>query len=162
MTQEALDRFQSEKLKMNFLLFDEIEKASDSFWQLLLGILDKGVLTLGDNTKVDLSQTVVLMTSNLGATELSRLVTGGIGFAPTLPLLGGEENLSQKIFRVALDAARRRFSPEFMNRIDKVIVFRSLIREHLLQILELELNEVYERIATSQETRRSLWVARPK
>jgi ATP-dependent Clp protease ATP-binding subunit ClpB len=152
-TQEALSQFYTEGLRMSFLLFDEIEKASDALWQLLLGMLDKGVLTLGDNTKVDLSHTVVFMTSNLGASEMSRLFSSGIGFAPVLPATGGEQSLAQKIFRVAVDSARRRFSPEFMNRIDKVIVFQSLNREHLHQILDLELNDVYERILSSQGER---------
>ena len=61
-------------------LFDEIEKASDSLWQLLLGILDKATLTLGDNRRVDFSKTIVVMTSNLGAREMTELISGGIGF----------------------------------------------------------------------------------
>jgi ATP-dependent Clp protease ATP-binding subunit ClpA len=153
LTQESLEQFHSDKLKLNFLLFDEIEKASDALWQLLLGILDKGILTLGDNTKVDLSHTVVFMTSNLGASEMTRLVTGGIGFAPVTPAPGSEQSLEQKLFRVAVEAARRRFSPEFMNRIDKVIVFHRLSQEHLRQILDLELEEVNKRIAASQGER---------
>ena len=152
LTQEAIDRFQTETLKLNFLLFDEIEKASDSLWQLLLGILDKGVLTLGDNAKVDLSRTIVFMTSNLGAGEMSRLIGGGIGFAPSTPS-EGESSLGQRMFRVAVDAAKRRFSPEFMNRIDKVIVFRSLTSENLRQILDLELSDVYKRILSAQAER---------
>jgi ATP-dependent Clp protease ATP-binding subunit ClpA len=148
-TQEALDQFHTDTLKMGFLLFDEIEKASDTLWQLLLGILDKAVLKLGDNSRVDLGRTVVLMTSNLGAGEMGRLVRGSIGFAPA-PAAESEDSLARNMFRVAVDAARRRFSPEFMNRLDKVIVFRTLTREHLRQILELELNEVYARIISSQ------------
>src|SRR5258706_13341876 len=81
-TQETLEQYHTDKLKISFLLFDEIEKASDALWQLLLGILDKGVLTLGDNRKVNLSRTIIFMTSNLGASEMTRLMTGGIGFAP--------------------------------------------------------------------------------
>ena len=81
-TQEALGQFHTEKLKLSFLLFDEIEKASDSLWQLLLGILDKATLTLGDNRRVDLSQTMIFMTSNLGGGEITELMTGGLGFAP--------------------------------------------------------------------------------
>jgi ATP-dependent Clp protease ATP-binding subunit ClpB len=149
-TSEALEQFYTEKLKLSFLLFDEIEKASDALWQLLLGILDKGVLTLGDNSKVDLSHTMVFMTSNLGASEMSRLMGGGIGFAPASSTEESARGLEQKIFRVAVEAARRRFSPEFMNRIDKVIVFRTLTRDHLRRILDLELNEVYARILSSQ------------
>jgi ATP-dependent Clp protease ATP-binding subunit ClpB len=148
-TQESIDRFQTETLKLNFLLFDEIEKASDALWQLLLGILDKGVLTLGDNTKVDLSHTVVFMTSNLGAGEMGRLTGGGIGFAPTQPSQG-ESGLAQRMFRVAIEAAKRRFSPEFMNRIDRVIVFRALTPDDLRKILDLELLGIHNRILSTQ------------
>jgi len=81
-TQEALAQYHTEKLKISFLLFDEIEKASDALWQLLLGILDKATLTLGDNRRVDLSQTMIFMTSNLGGVEITELMTGGLGFAP--------------------------------------------------------------------------------
>ena len=84
-TQEALAQYHTEKLKISFLLFDEIEKASDALWQLLLGILDKATLTLGDNRRVDLSQTMIFMTSNLGGGEITELMTGGMGFAPTVP-----------------------------------------------------------------------------
>ena len=82
LTQEALNQWHTEKLKLSILLFDEIEKASDSLWQLLLGILDKATLTLGDNRRVDLSQCIIIMTSNLGASEMSNMVDGGLGFAP--------------------------------------------------------------------------------
>ena len=87
------------------MLFDEIEKASDALWQLLLGILDKATLTLGDNRKVDFSQTMIFMTSNLGAKEMSELITGSIGFAPAERDRCGDD-LDQKIYRTALEAAR--------------------------------------------------------
>ena len=82
LTQEALNQWHTEKLKLSILLFDEIEKASDSLWQLLLGILDKATLTLGDNRRVDLSQCVIVMTSNLGACEMNELINGTMGFCP--------------------------------------------------------------------------------
>jgi ATP-dependent Clp protease ATP-binding subunit ClpA len=151
-TQEKLDHFHIDKLKLSFILFDEIEKASDTLWQLLLGILDKATLTLGDNRKVDFSRTIVVMTSNLGASEMSRLATGGIGFAPK-PISDSTANIDRKIYRVALDAAKRKFSPEFMNRIDKVVVFRTLNRDQLYQILDLELAEVQRRILATQQER---------
>jgi ATP-dependent Clp protease ATP-binding subunit ClpA len=119
----------------------------------LLGILDKATLTLGDNRKVDLSHTIVFMTSNLGASEMSRLATGGIGFAPQPSVLHHAEEMDRKIYRVAVDAAKRKFSPEFMNRIDKVVVFRTLNREQLQQILNLELAEVQRRILSTQQER---------
>ncbi len=83
LTQEALNQWHTEKLKLTLLLFDEIEKASDALWQLLLGILDKATLTLGDNRRVDLSQCLIVMTSNLGAHEMDDLMTGGLGFGNT-------------------------------------------------------------------------------
>jgi ATP-dependent Clp protease ATP-binding subunit ClpA len=144
LTQDRIDGRHTDKLKLAFVLFDEIEKASDALWQLLLGILDKATLTLGDNRKVDFSRTIVFMTSNLGASEMSRLTTGGIGFAPKAA--PDPADIDRKIYRVAVDAAKQRFSPEFMNRIDKVIVFRTLAREHLRKILDIELERVQTRI----------------
>src|SRR6201996_1052723 len=144
LTQEALNQWHTEKLKLSILLFDEIEKASDALWQLLLGILDKATLTLGDNRRVDLSQCVIVMTSNLGAAEMNEMINGSMGFAQLPAQM--DAKLDQKIDRTAVEAARRKFSPEFMNRIDKVVVFRMLRREHLEQILEIELGMVQQRI----------------
>ena len=144
LTQEALNQWHTDKLKLSLLLFDEIEKASDSLWQLLLGILDKATLTLGDNRRVDLSQCVIIMTSNLGAGEMNELITGGMGFAQKPNQV--DTKLDDKITRTAVDAARRKFSPAFMNRIDKAVVFKTLKPEHLEQILEIELGMVQQRI----------------
>jgi ATP-dependent Clp protease ATP-binding subunit ClpA len=144
LTQEALNQWHTEKLKLSILLFDEIEKASDALWQLLLGILDKATLTLGDNRRVDLSQCLIVMTSNLGASEMNELINGTMGFAQVPATM--DVRLDEKINRTAVDAARRKFSPEFMNRIDKIVVFRTLRPEHLQQILEIELGLVQQRI----------------
>jgi ATP-dependent Clp protease ATP-binding subunit ClpB len=143
-TQEALAASHTDKLKLSFLLFDEIEKASDALWQLLLGILDKATLTLGDNRRVDLSQTVIFLTSNLGGGEITDLMNGGMGFVqPTdKPVTG----LNEKIERTAIEAARRKFSPEFMNRLDKVVVFHPLKRNQLEEVLEIELENVQKRV----------------
>ncbi len=146
LTQENLDKYHTENDKITFVLFDEIEKASDALWQLLLGILDKATLTLGDNRKVDFSRCMICLTSNLGAKEMSELITGSIGFAPARGRGMIEDEVDQKIYRTASEAAKRKFSPEFMNRIDKVVVFRSLKEHHLRQILELELGLVQNRI----------------
>jgi ATP-dependent Clp protease ATP-binding subunit ClpB len=147
LTQEALNQWHTEKLKLSILLFDEIEKASDALWQLLLGILDKATLTLGDNRRVDLSQCIIIMTSNLGASEMSSLVEGGLGFAQKPNQV--DAALDEKINRTAIEAARRKFTPEFMNRIDKAVVFTTLRPEHLEQILEIELGMVQQRILVS-------------
>ena len=150
LSQENLDRYHTEDTKLSFVLFDEIEKASDALWQLLLGILDKATLTLGDNQHVDFSRTVIVMTSNLGGREISELISGKIGFAPAhFSLNTGETEVEEKIYHTALEAARRKFSPEFMNRIDKVVVYRPLKQYHLRQIVDLELQAVQDRIMHS-------------
>lgn len=151
LSQEHLDRFHTSDTQLSLVLFDEIEKASDALWSLLLGILDKATLTLGDNRRVDFSRTVIVMTSNLGAREMSDLIAGGIGFASGQKSTNG--HLDQKINRTAVEAARRKFSPEFMNRIDKVVVFGSLDEQHLREILELELKAVQERIMSTASTK---------
>ena len=143
-TQEALAAHHSDKLKLSFLLFDEIEKASDALWQLLLGMLDKATLTLGDNRRVDLSQTVIFMTSNLGGGDITELMAGGYGFIESDDK--PKTNLDQKAERTAVEAARRKFSPEFMNRLDKLVVFHSLQREQLEQVLDIELGMVQKRV----------------
>jgi ATP-dependent Clp protease ATP-binding subunit ClpB len=151
LTQEALNQHWTENLKLSILLFDEIEKSSDSLWQLLLGILDKATLTLGDNRRVDLSQCIIVMTSNLGAADMMQLQEGGgLGFQAKKLVI--DEKYDEKIQRTAVEAARRKFTPEFMNRIDKTVVFKTLRDEHLKEILEIELTAVQARIwfATTQ------------
>ena len=150
LTQEALNQWFTEKLKLSILLFDEIEKASDSLWQLLLGILDKATLTLGDNRRVDLSQCIIIMTSNLGAGEMMNLADGGFGFAPQA--FEVDEKFDDKIQRTAVEAAQRKFTPEFMNRIDKVVVFKTLRDQHLSQILDIELGMVQQRVLMAAGT----------
>ncbi|HEX6465952.1 MAG TPA: AAA family ATPase [Terriglobales bacterium] len=160
LTQEALNQWHTEKIKLSLLLFDEIEKASDSLWQLLLGILDKATLTLGDNRRVDLSQCVIIMTSNLGAGEMNDLIGGGMGFGRKQTQV--DTKLDEKITRTAVEAARRKFSPEFMNRIDKVVVFKTLKSEHLEQILEIELGMVQQRILQATGNAQFVFSCTPK
>src|SRR6202790_3495878 len=143
-TQEELSKSHTEKLKLSFLLFDEIEKASDALWQLLLGILDKATLTLGDNRRVDLSQTVIFLTSNLGGGEITELMNGGMGFIQ--PGDKPADGLDQKVERTAVEAARRKFSPEFMNRLDKVVCFHPLKKEQLQEVLDIELGQAHIRV----------------
>jgi ATP-dependent Clp protease ATP-binding subunit ClpB len=143
-TQEALAASHHEHLKLSFLLFDEIEKASDALWQLLLGMLDKATLTLGDNRRVDLSQTMIFLTSNLGSGQIADLMQGGMGFVQ--PNDKTTTGLHEKVERAAVEAARRKFSPEFMNRLDKIVVFHPLKREDLDEVLEIELSNVQKRV----------------
>ncbi len=147
LSQDALNQYQTETVKLSFVLFDEIEKASDALWNLLLGILDKATLTLGDNRKVDFSKALIFMTSNIGAAEMSSLVSRKLGFSAA-PL--NDRNcapaLTAKLAHAGVEAARRRFTPEFLNRLDKIVVFKSLGDEELNRIIDVELELVQQRI----------------
>src|SRR5882724_3526382 len=147
LAQEVLNQYQTDSMKLSFILFDEIEKASDALWNLLLGILDKATLTLGDNRKVDFSNALIFMTSNIGAAEMSSLVSPKLGFG-TAPL--NDRNcapaLSAKLARAGLEAARRRFTPEFLNRLDRIVVFKALGNEELDRIIDVELELVQQRV----------------
>ena len=146
LTQEALNQWHTEGLKLSLLLFDEIEKASDSLWQLLLGILDKATLTLGDNRRVDFSHCIIVMTSNVGAAEMDGLFNGGMGFSKANTQTATTDS---KMNTMVVNAARRKFAPEFMNRIDKTVVFKTLQQESLRAILDIELGMVQQRILLS-------------
>jgi ATP-dependent Clp protease ATP-binding subunit ClpB len=114
----------------------------------LLGILDKGTLTLGDNRKVDFSRSMIFMTSNLGAAEMSALISPKFGFGAREQFQSGAANadLDERIERTGVAAARRRFTPEFINRLDKIVTFKSLRSDHLSQILDIELKTAQQRI----------------
>ncbi len=144
LTQEALDRCHTPETALTLVLFDEIEKASDALWQLLLGILDKAALTLGDNRKVDFSRCLIFLTSNLGAGEMQHLLQPGFGFAPA-----ARQGTLRQLDAAAVGAARRRFSPEFFNRLDHVVVFRPLESAQLERVLDLELNAIRARLEAS-------------
>jgi ATP-dependent Clp protease ATP-binding subunit ClpB len=162
LSQEVLNQYHTDTMKISFVLFDEIEKASDSLWNLLLGILDKATLTLGDNRKVDFSRAIIFMTSNLGAAEMSALVSPKFGFG------GSEQNeqiqsgaadtdLDDRIVHAGLAAARRRFTPEFINRLDQIVTFKPLRSEQLSQILDIELKTVQQRIFNASPQRSFLF-----
>ncbi len=150
LTQENLDKYHTAEDKVTFLLFDEIEKASESLWNLLLGILDKATLSLGDNRVVDFSRTIVIMTSNLGAREMQEMLETEIGFSTAKPQT---MPAPEKVDTIAIEAARKRFSPEFINRIDKIVVFQTLSEEAINAILDLELEAVKERIFAKSEAK---------
>src|SRR5438552_2983586 len=147
LSQEALNQHHTEKVKLSLVLFDEIEKASDAVWNLLLGILDKATLTLGDNRKVDFSAAMVFLTSNLGAAEMSSLVSPRLGFH--VPSFEDNAKLGARISDAGMAAARRKFTPEFINRLDKIVVFKSLGDEELRRIVDIELDLVQQRIQTA-------------
>jgi ATP-dependent Clp protease ATP-binding subunit ClpB len=144
LSQEALNQYHTEKVTLSFVLFDEIEKASDAVWNLLLGILDKATLTLGDNRKVDFSAAMVFLTSNLGAAEMSSLVSPRLGFH--VPSFEDNAKLGARISDAGIAAARRKFTPEFINRLDKIVVFKTLGAEELRRIVDIELEMMQQRI----------------
>ena len=158
LSQEVLNQYHTESVKLSFVLFDEIEKASDALWNLLLGILDKATLTLGDNRKVDFSRALIFMTSNLGATEMTSLLNPRMGFSAGEArenVAAGvfDDKLSGKIARSGVEAARRKFTPEFINRLDKIVTFQPLGTEQLKKILDIELNLVQQRIFNTSADR---------
>lgn len=143
-TQEKLDRTHNEEIKLSVLLFDEIEKAHEDFWDLLLGILDKGRLTDSRGNVIDLTRTIIFMTSNLGAREVNNSLNGGIGFS-------NATYSNDKIGKISTEAATKRFNPEFMNRLDHVITFHMLTDVVLADILEIEKNKIQKRILNSRQ-----------
>jgi ATP-dependent Clp protease ATP-binding subunit ClpA len=146
LTQEMLDRYHTPRNRLTFVLFDEIEKASDALWQLLLGVLDKARITLGDNRAVNFSNCVIVMTSNLGAREMAEVTEGKLGFTRRFE---SAPELDARIEKIGVEAARRKFSPEFINRLDKIVVFRSLTPDSLRRILDIEFQIVQRRILMS-------------
>ena len=151
LSQETLSQYHTDKVKLSFVLFDEIEKASDALWNLLLGILDKATLTLGDNRRVDFSDSIIFLTSNLGAKEMSSIMSPGLGFnsVPGGSVRDCSEDMTNRIKRAATEAARRKFTPEFINRLDKMIVFHPLGDIELRRIVEIELGRLQDRILTN-------------
>lgn len=159
LSQEVLDQFHTDTVKVGFVLFDELEKASDALWNLLLGILDKATLTIGDNRKVDFSRTMIFMTSNLGAVEMGAIMNPKLGFSARESAHGSktgvvDEKLNLKISRSGVEAARKKFTPEFINRLDKIVTFQPLGMEQLRKIVEIELSVVQQRIFNTLPERR--------
>jgi ATP-dependent Clp protease ATP-binding subunit ClpA len=133
LTQQKLNAVTSEKCELSLVLFDEIEKAAPSMTRLLLGVLDKGVLRLGDNSSVNFEKSLVFLTSNLGAREMMKEISPDFGFQAVKGPNRAE--LTSKLQNIALMSVRKRFSPEFVNRIDAVITYQPLSTDSLTTIL---------------------------
>lgn len=142
-TNDSLKAHRTDLLPFTPILFDEIEKASDSLWNLLLGILDKGTLTTGTNEVVDMKPTVIIMTSNVGAMEMSEDKSLGFVTKKTVD--------DAKLADIAMAAARRKFTPEFLNRIDYIINFKTLTEDELKQVLALQLQLLQDRIVVDSK-----------
>jgi len=134
--QKTLDQYHTDKVKLSIILFDEVEKSSDTLWNLLLGILDKAKSTTGDNQIVSYNNTVVVMTSNIGSKGMSDLTSGGMGFSSQSIT---DAILDSKVDDAAKQAAKVKFSPEFFNRLEYIEVFHNLTEKQIEEILSIEL-----------------------
>ena len=153
LSQERLDKWFTDKTQISIILFDEIEKASDALWNLLLGILDKATLTLGTNLQVDFSKSIIVMTSNLGSEAMLNLQEGS-KFGFTNNVIPKANILQDKVRSSVIDAARKKFSPEFMNRIDKLLVFNPLKEGQIREILDKEISYLQNRVFRTKQNNR--------
>jgi ATP-dependent Clp protease ATP-binding subunit ClpA len=147
LSQQKLTGVTSDHCGLSLVLFDEIEKAAPSLTRLLLGVLDRGVLRLGDNSIVNFEKSLVFLTSNLGAKEMMREITPDFGFQ-SATVSGTREDLTHKLQGIALVAVRKKFSPEFINRIDHVITYRPLDAESFAAIADLEIDNLQKHVNT--------------
>jgi CheY-like chemotaxis protein len=131
---------------LSLVLFDEIEKAAPSLTRLLLGVLDKGVLRLGDNTSVNFEKSLVFLTSNLGSREMLREIHPDFGFQSAGA--GPRPDLTGKLRNIGMVAVRKRFSPEFINRIDCIITYQPLSLEALSTILDQQIADLQNHVNT--------------
>ncbi len=151
LTQQKLNSVTSERCGLSLVLFDEIEKAAPSLTRLLLGVLDKGVLRLGDNSTVNFEKSLVFLTSNLGAREMWKEISPDFGFQGGLS--GERPDLGNKLQSIALVAVRKKFSPEFVNRIDCVITYQPLTPESLSAILDHQILDLQNHVNTRLQNR---------
>jgi ATP-dependent Clp protease ATP-binding subunit ClpA len=132
---------------LSIVLFDEVEKAHPKLWNALLGLMEDGHLTLGNNKTVDFTRSIVVITSNVGASEMSETLRHkSIGFAVETD----EAVLNKDIKTKAVEAAKEVFPYEFLNRFDDIICFRVLTRDDLKRILDLMMQDVYKRLLGAQ------------
>jgi ATP-dependent Clp protease ATP-binding subunit ClpA/CheY-like chemotaxis protein len=146
LSQQKLTGVTSDDCSLAIVLFDEIEKAAPSLARLLLGVLDRGILRLGDNTSVDFEKSLVFLTSNLGAKEMMRAMSPQFGFHSAAASMTAED-IRRKLGAIGLGAVKRKFSPEFVNRIDHIITFRPLDAESLAAITDLEIRHLQRHIS---------------
>ena len=148
LTQQKLNAVTSDRCGLSLVLFDEIEKAAPSMTRLLLGVLDKGILRLGDNSTVNFEKSLVFLTSNLGAREMMKEINPDFGFQSAGQKNRPAGDLTNKLQAIALVAVRKRFSPEFVNRIDCVITYQPLTPESLAAILEHQIEDLQNHVNT--------------
>jgi ATP-dependent Clp protease ATP-binding subunit ClpA len=150
LSQAKINAGASDKSPFSIILFDEIEKASASMWRILLGVLDKATLRLGDNTSSDFQKTIIFMSSNLGAKEMSEIFTGGFGFTRLADTPLSVDTFTESHFniikKIGLGALARKFPPEFPNRVDEIITYKPLNADCLRKITLLELGKIQTQI----------------
>lgn len=155
LTQVKLNAVMSEENNLSIVLFDEIEKAAGSLQRLLLGVLDKATLRLGDNSTVNFERSLIFLTSNLGAREMARELRPEFGLETATVLraeggaarpVDGGRNAAKRLETVAVAAVKRKFSPEFINRIDLMLTYQSLDAGALEKILELQVRGLQEHL----------------
>jgi ATP-dependent Clp protease ATP-binding subunit ClpA len=151
LTQQKLAAATSEGSDLSLVLFDEIEKAAPSMNRLLLGVLDKAVLRLGDNTVVNFERSLIFLTSNLGAAAMSKELRPDFGFEMMVPR--SEHDGLRKLSSIGMGEVRRKFSPEFVNRIDAVVTYRPLEGESLALILDQQIAALQKHIKVRLEER---------
>ena len=144
LTQEQLTEVTSPDCDLALVLFDEVEKAAHSITKLLLGILDKGILRLGDNTCVNFEKSLIFFTSNLGAREMMKEINPAMGFHSNVAK--SQAAMSTRLESIALGAVRKRFSPEFVNRIDAVVTYSPLTREAIEMILDHDIRALQDHV----------------
>lgn len=142
-TEKFIKGLQTFDVPFTVVLFDEIEKASDALWHLLLGILDRGTITLGDNSVTDFTKTIIIMTSNVGSRKIAE--NGGLGFLPENTDTQDEKDIQAS----AKSAARAKFSPEFLNRLDEIVVFHTLSKDQIEEIMGMELKKIQIRVMST-------------
>lgn len=144
LTQQKINSVSSAQSGLSILLFDEIEKAAPAMTRLLLGVLDKAVLRLGDNTTVNFERTLIFLTSNLGARGMANALNPVFGFARKMEQTQSE--VSSKLSRIGMAAVRRKFTPEFVNRIDAVVTYQPLDQSAMEQILEMQIQKLQDHL----------------
>jgi ATP-dependent Clp protease ATP-binding subunit ClpA/CheY-like chemotaxis protein len=146
LTQDRLAESASQFCDLSIVLFDEIEKAAPAVSKLLLGVLDKATLRLGNNTDVNFEKSLIFLTSNLGAREMMKELQPALGFRPS----GGDQaqpgDITKKLESIALNAVRRMYSPEFVNRIDAVVTYQPLDSEALTLILDQQIADLQQHV----------------
>ena len=151
-TQTKVNAVASEKGKFSIILFDEIEKAHPGVWRAILGILDKATLRLGDNSQVNFENCVIFLSSNVGAKEIENLLSPHFGFDVATVQNEVTESQQKAIEKIGLGSMSKKFPPEFANRVDEIIMYRSLTHDTLMKITDMELHKIQQHITSKLGT----------